>query len=108
MQEFVTKLGTTRAGPRTRIWIEGKRLDAHGFLKGRRILKTWITDGLILTIPVDQSATGVSYATVSGKGPKPIIDVSGKKVNDVFGGYSHVKVFYDHERIMVRPQLTNY
>jgi len=31
---IVSKLGKTRAGERSRIWLEGKRLAAHGFAKG--------------------------------------------------------------------------
>jgi hypothetical protein len=78
-QVFTTKLGTTRAGPSSRIWIEGQRLIAAGFLPGNKIEKDF--DPMRRTlwlyhISDDQFATTPHElrGTVSGKGGKPIVD----------------------------------
>jgi hypothetical protein len=103
METFKTKLGTTRAGERTRIWIEGKRLVEHGFPVGTRILKTWYSDEgkLVLRIPVEPEDAN---ATVSGKGEKPIIDITGKLVVSTFGDVSHVIVTYHKGRIVITKE----
>lgn len=101
---FVTKLGTTRAGDRTRIWLEGARLVAHGFEPGTRFLKSWIDDKLVLSAMPDAMADtyrAASIGKVSGKGTKPIIDITGARVAETFGAGSHVTVTYRAGRITI-------
>jgi hypothetical protein len=103
---FVTKLGTTRAGERTRIWLEGSRLVAHGFTCGHMFLKTWEDGRLILTLHTGGALTAgrSSLGTVSGKGDKPIIDITGARVAELFGTGTHVTVTYRAGRITITTQ----
>ena len=55
----------------SRIWIEGKRLEGAGFTPGVRYNIERMDNTLVLTI-----ADG-GKRKVSGKGAKPIIDISG-------------------------------
>lgn len=100
---FTSKLGTTRVGERTRIWLEGARLIAHGFEPGTRVLKTWVSGGaLVLTVDSVGDLSRANYATVSGKGAKPIIDITGAQVAEWFGSETHVTVTYRAGRIVIR------
>jgi hypothetical protein len=106
-ETFTTKLGTTsKAGERTRIWLEGKRLTAHGFTPGALYRRNWNAADRRLTLRVidqdhfDQLARD-EKGTVSGKGDKPIIDIVGAKVRDVFGKSETVTVEYHRHVIHI-------
>lgn len=101
---FTTKLGkTSKAGERTRIWLEGKRLTAHGFNPGDHFERLWgegrltlvhCTEAHFATLPRDRKGT------VSGKADKPIIDVVGARVAETFKGAA-VQVEYRKWRIVI-------
>ena len=100
---FTSKLGTTRAGERTRIWIEGTRLIDAGFTVGKYFARDWRANSLVLTLISKAEFDKLSRdlrGTVSGKDAKPIIDVTGARVADTFAG-SHVSVAYHHGRIII-------
>lgn len=101
-ETFTSKLGKTRAGPRSRIWIEGKRVAAAGFTPMMKYWAVWTPATLTLfTSPYNEH----SYAEerkVSGKGDKPIIDIVGVRVNDTFGAGTHVRVSYGDGVITIR------
>jgi hypothetical protein len=102
-KKLTTKLGTTRAGERTRIWIEGARLVAHGFPVGSKIQKVWGDGKLVITSVTEKEFDELEHAArgkVSGKGEKPIIDITGVKVSETFKG-THVAVVYREGRITV-------
>lgn len=102
-KKLTTKLGTTRAGERTRIWIEGARLVAHGFPVGSKIQKVWGDGKLVITAVTEKEFDGLEHAArgkVSGKGEKPIIDITGVKVSETFKG-THVAVAYREGRITI-------
>lgn len=107
MDTFKTKLGTTRAGERTRIWIEGKRLVDHGFEPGDRFERIWSADKLVLRLicetngEVWDALPVAARGTVSGKGAKPIIDITGARVAAVFGAGTHVLVTYTPDHITI-------
>jgi len=106
MSKFVTKLGTTRAGERTRIWIEGDRLIAAGFTVGRRFERVWRDDTLTLLSATQAHFDNLPLAergTVSGKGTKPLIDIAGAKVFSTFGNGTHVAVTYAMGKITIKP-----
>jgi len=101
--QITTKLGTTRAGERTRIWIEGARLADNGFTVGKFFAREWHKQSLVLTLisaaqfdKLSRDARG----TVSGKDTKPIIDVTGAKVAATFSG-SHVVAVYSPGKITI-------
>ena len=103
MDTFTTKLGNTRAGERSRIWLEGLRVASAGFLPGTQFLKAWADGSLVLTVCTSkqfEAAGRDARGTVSGKGDKPIIDIVGQRVRDTFKG-SHVAVRYSWRTITI-------
>ena len=80
MTTFKTVLGTNKKVPKSRIWIEGKRLIDAGFTVGARYHRTCFQSAIRLTLNAD------GPYKVSGKGDKPIIDITGKVVTDRFRG----------------------
>lgn len=107
---FRSKLGTAKGQPRSRIWIEGKRLVDAGFTVGRHFVKVVCDEShgadrrfeLELLKPDDVLST--APCKVSGKGEKPIIDITGEVVRDVFGSCgTHVDVTFAKGKIIIRP-----
>lgn len=94
VEHFVSKLGTAKGVARSRIWIEGARLVRQGFTVGRRFDVTVATNSetgattLYLTVEEDGARK------VSGKGDKPIIDITGECVRGWFPDTSAVAVTY--------------
>ena len=67
-QNYVVRANRGKA----RIWLEGKRLDGAGFAVGSRFNIEVIEGALVLRL----DASGARK--VSGKGERPIIDLSGR------------------------------
>jgi hypothetical protein len=88
--ELQTKLGTARRVERSRIWIEGKRLTAAGFAVGRYFIAEWQDKVLTLTLLDADTIIADAPRKVSGKGDKPIIDITGAQVRETFGHGTHV------------------
>lgn len=102
---FKTKLGTTRAGEKTRIWIEGNRLASHGFACGLKFSRKWTPATLTLATIGEAAFAALPSSergTVSGKGAKPIIDVTGQAVFETFGTGTHVAVTYARGLITIK------
>ena len=92
--ELETKLGTARRVERSRIWIEGKRLTAAGFAVGRYFIAEWQGEALTLTLLDEDTIIADAPRKVSGKGDKPIIDITGAQVRETFGHRSHVRASF--------------
>jgi len=93
---FQSKLGTTRAGERTRIWLEGKRLIAHHFNKGDCVQRVWSDGKLVLRLVNERVFSALprdERATVAGTDARPIIDIATERVATTFSG-AHVNVTY--------------
>jgi hypothetical protein len=86
---FSAKLGTSRAGDRTRIWLEGKRLETAGWNAGQHFERRWYDDALTL-VQVDAAAFEAlprdARGTVSGKPGRPVIDLVGARIAETFKG----------------------
>ena len=91
---FTTKIGAARQTPGSRVWIEGNRLVTAGFTVGLRYDLLELDGQLILTLASDGSRK------VSGKGDKPIIDITGDLIRRVFAGRVTVNVEYT-DRIVI-------
>ena len=91
---FTTKVGTARQVPGSRVWLEGTRLVAAGFNVGLRYDLLELDGQLILTLAADGSRK------VSGKGIKPIIDITGDLIRRVFANRPSVNVEYT-DRIVI-------
>ena len=106
--ELETKLGTARRVERSRIWLEGKRLTAAGFAVGRYFIAEWEGKTLALTLTLLDEDTIIADAPrkVSGKGDKPIIDITGAQVRETFGHRSHVRASFGEGVIAITPAGT--
>jgi hypothetical protein len=93
-ETFTTTLGPARRVPRSRIWIEGARLVRAGFAVGDRYYVV-TTDDAITLVPGVSSDPVYPTRTVSGKGTKPIIDLTGQWIRDQFPQSDAVDVVYD-------------
>jgi hypothetical protein len=97
------KLCVSRAGERTRIWLEGALLTDAGFAAGQKFLRTWRGARLILTAcsvaDFDAAAHG-ERGTVSGRRDKPIIDLISAEFPTTFAG-THIAVTFGPGRIRI-------
>ncbi len=100
---FTTKLGSTRAGPRTRLWLEGNRLLQHGFQHGDKFRKTWSAGRLVIQTIPNKDFERDSCGTVSGSTNRPIIDITGARFSETFQG-QQVSVRFADGRITVTDQ----
>jgi len=78
MKTQLTIIGTNHGKGTSRIWLEGKRLVEAGFEVGTRY------DRSISNVGIELNANPKGKFKVSGKGEKPIIDISGRAVTDTF------------------------
>jgi hypothetical protein len=104
-ETFRSKLSTTRAGERTRIWIEGKRLAEHGFTYGNKVSRKWTPATLTLETISEAEFEKLPIAergTVSGRRDNPIIDVTGQKVAETFGVGTHVTISFEPDKLTIR------
>lgn len=101
---FTHKLGKTRAGEGTRIWLEGQRLLDHGFTHGAHVKRIWWPEKQRLTLMVIDAATFEQLprnerCTVAGSAARPILDIVGEAVRDTFptgtveAGWSQGRVY---------------
>ena len=100
MHKQLTKIGPARKVPHQRIWIEGRHLAEAGFKPGDRYdrLEDPATRGLILLRADD----GKGQFKVSGKGDKPIIDITGALVPRLFPQpATHVSVEFTQDHISI-------
>lgn len=88
---LISKLGKTRAGERSRIWLEGKRLLAYGFTKGTPFAITtdaWQSEPrrwYVRVGPPNPICAPIKTGTVAGTAERPIIDTVGALVLQWFG-----------------------
>lgn len=78
MTTQLTMVGTNHRRKMSRIWIEGSRLAQCGFTVGARYNRACFDNCIRLVLAKD------GKYKVSGKKDKPIIDITGKVVRDLF------------------------
>lgn len=98
-----TKLGDTRSGPRTRIWLQGARLPEHGWHPGEKFRRVWGEGKLVLqhlTQSEYDATPRTERGTVSGNATRPVIDIVGARVSSTFKG-SHVTAKFTAKLITI-------
>jgi hypothetical protein len=74
---FLSKLSTARGAERSRVWLEGKRLSAHGFDHGAAYTSRWHRGALLLELGATTSDAWDNVARrVAGTPTRPIIDIA--------------------------------
>ena len=97
------KLCVSRAGERTRVWLEGRLLTEAGFAAGSKFLRAWRGAALILTACSEaafEAAPHGERGTVSGRREKPIIDLISAEFPATFAG-THIAVTFAPGRIRI-------
>lgn len=87
----------------TRIWLEGSRLLAHGFTKGKLVSREWQKRKLILRVVTEKQFEKLERANkgrVSGTDTRPVIDINGEIVKTTFPA-ERVDVSYDRAFICI-------
>jgi hypothetical protein len=101
---FTHKLGKTRAGEGTRIWLEGQRLIDHGFTHRATCQRKW-SEGKLIVVTVDPEAFDklprAERTTVAGSAARPIIDIVGEAVRAAFPSGT-VEATWSQGRIVIR------
>ena len=98
-QSYITR--ANRGKPR--IWIQGKRLTAAGFIPGSHyIVNRWPDQIILTTIPAGQAGPeGAEVRKVTGRpNSTPIIDLSGKGCAPFITG-DPVTITYLHHTITI-------
>lgn len=99
----INKIGASRGEAKRRVWLEGDRVLAAGFAVGMFFTRAWDEKEGTLTLTLGEGATRATRGKVSGKGDRPILDIVGEKVFEVFGKHcDKVEVSYAPGRIVVR------
>ena len=94
---WTLKSGTNKGN--RRIWIEGNRLAALGFVKGVKLSRTMLRDGSMeLSVVPDGFECSGKRHSIAGTLDRPILDLSGKWVTEFMGGC---------ERFIVQPIVVN-
>ena len=83
MKTQLTIIGTNHGKGTSRIWLEGKRLVEAGFEVGTRYDR-YATFSSSSRSGIQLTANPKGKYKVSGKGDKPIIDISGGVVTNTF------------------------
>ncbi len=99
MHTQLTKIGPARKVAHQRIWIEGRRLADAGFKPGDRYDRSEPPQGGLILLRADN---GEGQFKVSGKGDKPIIDITGAIVPRLFPQpATHVSVEFTPGHIFI-------
>lgn len=101
---FTHKLGKTRAGEGTRIWLEGQRLIDHGFLKNTGCERVWSEGKLIIrVVPIErfEELPRANRTMVSGRADRPVIDIVGEAVCAAFPT-GHIEATWSQGRITIK------
>jgi hypothetical protein len=78
-----------------RVWLEGKELSDHGIKRGMKFFRTTnVYEGVLVVTFDKKTCSFKTNGTVSGKGDKPIIDMTGKWLTEFFGKATHFTATY--------------
>jgi hypothetical protein len=106
----VHKLGTSRAGEYTRVWLEGSRLIAAGFTHYKLFSREIQPNKIVLRIVTAKEWAELPRAakgTVAGSPSRPIIDITGASVAETFAPFTTVEVNYLANKIVIEGGLPN-
>lgn len=99
----IYKSGTNKGN--RRVWIEGSVLLDMGWTRGTKLQKRLVTqfgtDRESLVLEPDQNGGH----RVAGTDKRPIIDLNGKYLNDLFGSRTHFTAYFhkDGNHIVILP-----
>lgn len=103
----VHKLGKSRAGEGSRIWLEGERLKACGMKYGTLFTRfisradKWMVIEKVTKAEWEKLKRD-QRGTVAGAPDRPIIDITGSIVIEAFMGFEFVEVTYAANKITIR------
>ena len=86
------KVGSNRG--HKRVWIEGKMLLEFGFTKGLRFSRVMHQELKYVKMELIADPTYGKH-TVAGTEARPIIDLNGKYLDELFYGYTHYEASFN-------------
>ena len=80
-----------------RVWIENRKAAEYGFVPGSVFVCEEANGKFLIKLCLleDDDIVWGEPHTVSSKGDKSVIDLTGYWVKDIFDGYSHYSVSYE-------------
>jgi hypothetical protein len=103
---LITKLGKTRSGERSRVWIEGERLTTFGFKAGSHYVREWDLPERTIRLRKITAAAAAKLPQafkVSGRAERPVIDITGNQVSSLFKT-ARVKVQFERGLIVISEE----
>jgi DNA (cytosine-5)-methyltransferase 1 len=97
----VVKIGNNRGTPR--IWIEGRKAEAGGFLPGTRYAAMMDPTKCLLTLEVVESGMRVVSRKAKGAKELPVIDINSNELLSMFAGLDSVRVVVQNRCIHILP-----
>nr|WDE72692.1 hypothetical protein [Cupriavidus gilardii] len=105
MQTFaVTSLQKNRNRPR--VWLQGSRLAAAGFLPAQRYTVEVDTHAKRLTLRLTASGDRGVVAKSRGEKVEPVIDLTSANQLSMFAGMQSLRVIFDHGVVHILPLAT--
>ena len=78
--KFISKKGSNRGA--SRVWLEGKRLESYGWVKGTEYTQINTTSAITLTKIGEQWPLDQRIKKVAGSVGRPVIDLVGKYIDN--------------------------
>lgn len=100
-----TKIGQNRGCPR--LWLEGRKARAAGFLPGRRFNARKDEERGMLVLELSDIGTRIVSRKTKGETEIPVIDINSMEVLSVLSGYETVRVIVQNKRIIIMPLATD-
>jgi len=96
-----TKIGQNRGRPR--LWLEGRKAKAAGFLPGKRFNIRKDDERTMLVLELSECGSRIVSRKLKGEREIPVIDINSVEVMSMFEGFDAVRVIVQKVRIIIMP-----
>lgn len=91
-----TKIGQNRGRPR--LWLEGRKAKAAGFLPGKRFNIRKDDERTMLVLELSECGSRIVSRKLKGDQEIPVIDINSMEVMSMFEGFDAVRVIVQKVR----------
>lgn len=102
----ITKLGSDKRGT-PRIWLEGRRLAAAGFLPSVRYQISVDNDARAITLRLAANGERIVSRKTRGDEELPVIDIANGKMLSLFDRLESVKIRFENGAVIITPKATD-
>lgn len=100
----IAKIGMHRGSPR--LWIEGRRASAAGFLPGMRFTVKKMAERSMLVMKLSDTGERVVSRKLRGEKEIPVIDINSSEVLSIFEGFDSIRVVVQDDCFFLLPSAT--